>query len=215
MTISFGLPINSQRPSSTDNRRFEMLGPGPKDVRNLSLALGGLTPGTGGADEYPSSLDDGYFLAAKTFSGADYGADATVGGPFRPERGTEFYDYAADATKPVWMYFAANGSIITGTENRPFLDAGNTIENPDYEPGAYHSEAVTGFQGLVDAWIPLRCVQEANLTGYTVGVEVTVSKGRTKIATAGDPVVGVVEAKYSTTKVRIKYNLGGVYKIKA
>ncbi len=219
MAVTFGLPINSPLPSSKDATRFELLGPGPKDVRNLPLAIGGLTPGLGTngvvGGEYPRVLDDGYFLAKKTFSGDDYGADATVGGPFRPARGTEFFDYAADATKPLWLYFGANASIITGTENRPFTDAANTVANADYEPGAYHSEAVTGFQGIIDAWVPARCVQETDLSGYTEGVEVTVQKGRLKIAVSGDPVVGVVETNYRNTKAKIKFNLNGTLKVMA
>lgn len=219
MAISFGLPLNSPRPSSTDATRFELLGPGPKDVRNLPLALDGLTRGLGTqgvvGGVYPAVLDDGYFLAEKTFSGADYGADATVGGPFRPARGTEFYDYAADATLPVWLYFGANASVISGpNSNNPTL-ADGTTPNPDYEPGAYHSEAITGFQGIIDAWVPLRCVQEANLSGYTPGVELTVQKGRLKIAASGDTVVGTVEKNYNNTRAKIKFTLVGALKVKA
>lgn len=227
MTVQFGIGLNSARPSSTDNTRFEMLGPGPKDVVNMPLSTDNITVGTGAqgvsGGVYPAKLDDGYFftltsaVASNSVTGGDYGVDATAGGPFRPTRGTEFFDYAADATGgPVYMYYGAQNAVISGDENRPFLDyPTNTVANPDYEPGAYHSEAITGYQGLVDAWVPLRCVQEANFSGYVVGAKVTVQKGRLKLAATGDPVVGIVERKFSTTKVKIKYNIVAVLPIMA
>jgi hypothetical protein len=215
MSLSFGIPVNSSRPSSTDVDRFEMKGPGPKDIVNLPLAMGNVTKGLGtngaATGEYPRKLDDGYFLSLAAVSGADFGADLTVGGPFRAARDTDFYNYALNAnTVPVYLYFGASSGSTSGDENPEFLDyPTNTISNPDYEPGSFYSEAVTGYQGLIDAWVPVRCVQEADLTGYVAGAAVTVSKGRCKLAVSGDKYVGVVERKFSTTKVLIKFNISG------
>lgn len=220
--ISFGLPLNSGRPSSKDVTRFELQGPGPKDIKNMPVSLDGLTRGLGTngvvGGVYPAKLEDGYFFRRKTVSGPDYGIDATIGGPFRPARGTSFFDYATDAAPasgPVYLYFGALNGTTSGDDNPPFLDyPTNAVPNPNYEPGAYHSEAITGYQGLVDAWVPLRCVQEANLTGYVVGADVTVQKGRLKLAVSGDAIVGAVEDVFSTVKVLIKFNISGVLKIK-
>lgn len=204
--VSFGIPSNNRNPSSTDPLRFEMLGVGPKDMINMPIPpFDSLNTGAG----YPTKLKDGYFFTLKTFSGSEYGADATVGGPWRMDRGTQFYDYAPDATTPVYLYFSANENVSNGANENPrYLDSPtNSIENPNWEPGANYSEAITGFLGLFDAWVPADRTAEGVLSGYTVGTKVTVFKGKNKIATSGQPYVGTVIENYNNVKVRIRYNL--------
>lgn len=222
--VSFGIPINSGRPSSTDKNRFEMLGPGPKDVINMPISMNGVTRGSGAngvsGGVYPAALDDGFFFTKVTITGDDFGVD-NVGGvaaavPYRPARSNDYFNYAPDATKPLYLYFGANNAVIVGDENNPFSDnPTNSVVNDDYEPGAFHSEAITGFKGQIDAWFGLKHVQEATFGSYVEGSELTVQKGRLKLAASGEKIIGVVTNLYGTERIRVTLSLTGVYPTKA
>lgn len=216
--VTFGLPVNNRAPNSTDAGRFEMIGPGPYDSINMPISWKGVTKGLGtngvGGGVNPAKLADGFFMTLKTYAegsaGTDngFGADNTAGGPFRAARGTEFYDYAPDATKPLVMVFSADTQSSSGDENRYYQDD-NSTENADFEPGAFYAEAISGVQGTFNAWFPLTHVQEANLNSYTKGTKLTVQKGRLKIAATGEFVIGEVVEKYSSTKIHARISLTG------
>lgn len=204
-------PIDSQnlRPKHTD-ARFELTGVGNYSGKPCSIFYKGLTFGTGAngavGGVYPArgSNLDGMFIAIKDLSG-DSKAGAAAG---RITRGTKFHDFAADAEAKVYMVWSSDAGVVSGHEN-----VYDPASDSDWDPGAYHSESMTGLVcSGVEAWFNLSHVQEADLSGYTEGVELTVLKGRFTIAASGDNVIAKVIHKPNTKSVLIEVTTATPYR---
>jgi hypothetical protein len=153
------------------------------DVKRYPLPLPwkGMNNGTGLDDTFPAGLEDGVFLSLADFGttpGSGYGPDAysaTAPSGSSPARGSEFYDYAADASKPVYMVWSADTTPVVG----PNADLVGF-------PGGFDSEGVTGIRDSYRAWVPARLTNRPSvaLTNYNPGDRVTVVEGRVAIGSS-------------------------------
>ncbi len=162
----------------------------------------------GGTTKYPPKLIEGGIIALGTlnYANADQNAAMRVGAGV----GTDIYAYAADATADsLWLIYTANQPKTHGVGNN--IHTYNTATQPDtpiFNPSSgvgtkptvnptYQingkSSVVTGLGGDGGKiWITAINTTEEDLTNYTVGTELTVSKGRWKIAVAGEYIKGKV-----------------------
>lgn len=190
--LSFGKPDGShlERPNYTTDKDVEIVD-GTWDRFACPLPPFGLTKGTG----YPARLIDGLFLAATT-SPFDPGAASTSPLPLYGTgtlHGKDFYDYAVDGDRPLYMVFTARRLSVAGADRAyPYqLDSsfaaveyasgtqtGQPKINPDYNPGEFGSESVTGLRGNFRVWFSnLHIGPTEDITTYAVGDFLTVEKG--------------------------------------
>ena len=187
------------RPSHRDDR-FEMLGIDKAERRACPIPWKGMNLSTtGAAGKPPSALEDGIFISLEsqsTSAGSGYGTDpfGTTPAGMSTAHGSKFYDIAANVnTVPVFMVFSGDTAIIAGAANNMYLnDADGVVtatRNPNYVPGDFNSETVTGLKGSFRAWVPARLTSELSLAGYAAGDSLTILNGRIKKAITGDMVV--------------------------
>lgn len=250
MAVSLGPLDGTQfdRPLFKDDR-FELTGEGAYDLVNLPLPYTGLNIGSGAATKHPAGLYDGLFLSLADITGrTNYNQDTNVVKTSIPSvtyynlgedlgfgrrLGTEFYDFAEDASKVVYCVFTAKYPETAGMENTvhnyntltdPFAPNHTSGQAPEFantwDPGRRDADACSGLTGSFQAWITTKHTNEMDLTNYAPGVELTVAKGRTLILptiTSGTYfVVGKVKKKVTVgtvTKVLVQFALDNPYKV--
>lgn len=210
--FTYGFPDGSQvlRPTHRDDR-FEMLN--HNDVKRYPLPIPwkSMTFGNGGDDEYPVQLEDGLILSLADFgttAGSGFGPNpysATAPSGSSPARGSEFYNFAANASKPLYMVWSADTTPVVGPNS-----------NLTANPGQFDSEGVTGVRDSFRAWVPARLLAYPSvaLTSYDPGDIVTVNKGRIHIPTSGGPYlsIGRVE-KVDVLKLLIVFDIANPHPV--
>lgn len=203
------------RPVHADGK-FQMLNM-EKSIRStIPIPNRGMAFGDGGVNNPPAGLESGVFLSLKTFTagvGTGYGAnDPYNTGGVSIAKGTKYYDVAPDADSgPIYMVFFPYGASTVGHQQYFLRNAdgsATTTKNPDYAPGDFGTDGVTGLRGNIKCWYPVSLLLDRTLTGYGPGTEITVTLGRAVKSTSGKGVVGEVETVDAASNlILIHFNL--------
>lgn len=219
--FSQGIPDGSQhfRPIF-DDARFEMVKMDMASKKSVALPWTGLSSSsTGAAGLKPRDLQSGVFLslqAQTAGNGTGYGSVTPYGTGLSVLHSTNFHDYAPTAVGvDIGMVFLPYGSQSIGSRNNKFLRDANgaplagPVLNPDFEDGAFNSEAITILTGNFRAWVPVTLLSDATITGYAANGGITVINGRPCKAVAGNSLVGKILA-VTATLILIEFNIVGV-----
>lgn len=203
------------RPVHADGT-FQMLNMEKSIRTTIPIPHRGMAFGDGAVNNPPAGLESGVFLSLKNFTtgvGTGYGAtDPYNTGGVSIAKGSKYYDVAPDAESgPIYMAFFPYGASTIGHQQYNLRNPDGSVtvvKNPNYDPGTFGTDGITGLRGIIKCWYPVSLLLDRTLTGYGPGTDITVTLGRAVKSSSGKTVVGEVETVDTASNlVLIHFNI--------